>query len=55
MRALDISLERIFKRLIDGNAGLAIAETETYLEAWPNRPTREKLDTMKAQYRLLES
>ena len=55
MRALDISLERIFKRLIDGNAGLAIAETETYLEAWPNRQTREKLDTMKEQYRLMES
>ena len=53
MGTLDISLERIFTQLIEGNAGLAIAETETYLAAWPNPQTKEKLDTLKSEYLLM--
>ncbi len=54
MGTTDISLERIFKQLIAGNVGLAIAETETYLSAWPNPQTKERLDVMKEEYQLME-
>jgi hypothetical protein len=50
----DKSLELIFKQLIAGNAGMAIAETETYLAAWPNPQTQQKLDEMKTEYQLIE-
>ncbi len=43
MGTTDKSLERIFNQLIAGNVGLAIAETETYLAAWPNPQTQQKL------------
>ena len=48
-------MERIFQRLIEGNAGLAISETETYLAAWPNPQTSEKLREVKAEYELMVS
>ena len=55
MRALDISLERIFRKLIDGNVGMAIAETEIYLAAWPNQQTTLTLGKLKAQYQQMEN
>ena len=54
MGTTDKSLELIFKQLIAGNAGMAIAETETYLAAWPNPQTQQKLDEMKTEYQLIE-
>ncbi len=53
MGTVDIALERIFRQLIIGNVGLAINETDTYLAAWPNPQTKEKLDTMKQEYQLM--
>ena len=53
MGTTDISLQRIFQQLIKGNVGTAIAETEIYLEAWPNQQTKEKLMTLKEDYRLM--
>ena len=53
MGTTDIALERIFKQLISGNAGMAIAEAETYLAAWPNPQTTEKLRAVKAEYELM--
>ena len=50
MGTTDVTLERIFQELIAGNAGLAIAEAETYLAAWPNPQTTEKLNVIKAEY-----
>ena len=55
MGTTDIAMERIFQRLIEGNAGLAISETETYLAAWPNPQTSEKLREVKAEYELMVS
>ena len=54
MGTTDVTLERIFQELIAGNAGLAIAEAETYLAAWPNPQTTEKLNVIKAEYQLME-
>ena len=54
MGTTDIALERIFRQLVRGNAGRAIAEAETYLAAWPNPQTAEKLKTLTAEYRLME-
>lgn len=54
MGTTDIALERIFQQLIAGNAGLAIAEVETYLAAWPNPQTEEKLRSVKEEYHLME-
>lgn len=53
MGTLDVSLQRIFQQLIAGNAGLAIAEVDTYLAAWPNPQTKEKLDVLQEEYRLM--
>ncbi len=53
MGTTDISLQRIFQQLIDGNAGLTIAELEIYLAAWPNPQTSEKLDVIKREYQLM--
>lgn len=50
----DNSLKLIFNQLINGNLGMAIAETETYLAAWPNPQTLEKLNDLKAEYQLME-
>ena len=50
----DNSLRLIFIQLIDGNLGMAIAETETYLAAWPNPQTQEKLNDLKAEYQMME-
>ena len=54
MGTTDNSLKLIFIQLIEGNLGLAIAETETYLSAWPNPQTQEKLNDLKAEYQMME-
>ena len=51
----DITLERIYYQLAMGNVGMALAETDTYLSAWPNPQSREKLEELKAEYKLMES
>lgn len=54
MGALDISLERIYRQLTRGNVGRGIAEMETYLAAWPNPQTSQKLADLESEYALLE-
>ena len=53
MRTIDVTLEPIFRQLTDGNVGLAISELTTYLSAWPNPQSFEKLDAIKADYQLM--
>lgn len=53
MGVIDTSLERVYMRLTEGNAGLAIAELETYLAAWPNQQSHDKLETLKSEYGLM--
>lgn len=53
MGTIDTSLERIDSQLRAGNAGLAIMELDTYLMAWPNPQSREKLETLKSEYDLM--
>ena len=53
MGTIDTSLHRIYHHLEAGNAGLAIMEMETYLTAWPNQQSREKLETLKSEYNLM--
>lgn len=53
MGTIDTSLQRVYAQLQTGNAGLAIMELDTYLMAWPNQQTREKLDTLKSEYDLM--
>ena len=47
MGTVDNSLSRIFYRLSHVNVGLALQETETYLMAWPNPQSMEKLNVLK--------
>ena len=53
MGTIDTSLQRIYDQLRAGNAGLAIMELETYLMAWPNQQSREKLETLRSEYDLM--
>ena len=53
MGTIDTSLQRIYNQLQNGNAGLAIMELETYLTAWPNQQSREKLETLRSEYDLM--
>ena len=53
MGMIDKSLERVFTQLYNGNAGLAIVELDVYLMAWPNPQSRERLDTLKEELRLM--
>ena len=39
--------ERLCLELMKGNVGRAIAEMETYLTAWPQQQTRERLSAIK--------
>ncbi len=54
MGTIDTSLQRIYEQLRTGNVGLAIKEMDTYLMAWPNQQTREKLETLKGEYELMQ-
>ena len=53
MKTLDHSLERIYAQLCYGNCGMAIAELETYLAAWPDGQTTEALRVIKEEYSLM--
>ena len=53
MGTIDSSLQRVYSQLLAGNVGLAIMELDTYLMAWPNQQTREKLETLKSEYDLM--
>ena len=53
MRTIDVSLKNIYLRLTSGHLGLAIQETETYLMAWPNPQSMEKLSVLKREYQLM--
>lgn len=53
MGTIDTSLQRIYMQLRAGNVGLAIMELETYLMAWPNQQSHEKLETLKSEYNLM--
>jgi hypothetical protein len=53
MRTIDVTLEPIFRQLTDGNVGLTISELTTYLSAWPNPQSFEKLNAIKSDYQLL--
>ena len=53
MRTIDVSLRLIYSRLTSGQLGLAIQETETYLTAWPNPQSMEKLGVLKREYQLM--
>lgn len=46
----NIALQRVAGALLDGNAGRAIAEMETYLTAWPQPQTEEKLRMVREAY-----
>lgn len=52
--AYDKALERVTQALEQGNCGVAIREMETYLAAWPEQHTQEKLDALTAEYAELE-
>ena len=53
MKTLDHSLEPVFNRLCEGNCGLAIAELEVYLSAWPDAQSVERLHRLKEEYNLM--
>lgn len=53
MGTTEVALERVFRQLIAGNVGLTIAELETYLAAWPNPQTAERLQAIKDGYKLM--
>lgn len=46
-------LERVYYQLCEGNVGLAIAEMETYLAAYPQQQTLERLNGIRAEYDLM--
>ena len=53
MKTIDHSLERVFVQLCMANCGLAIAEMETYLAAWPDGRTSETLRVIREDYDLM--
>ncbi len=50
MEKYDNPIEPIKKALTKGNCGDAIYEMNTYLTAWPEAHTQEKLDTLRNDY-----
>ena len=46
----DNATDRICRRLTEGNAGLAIAEMEVFLAAWPQPQTAARLQAVKEDY-----
>ena len=53
MKTLDHSLEPVFEQIRTGNCGMAIAELEVYLSAWPDGQTIERLQVLKEEYNLM--
>ncbi len=53
MKSIDHSLEPVYRQLIAGNCGLAIAELEVYLAAWPDGQTVERLQVLNEEDNLM--
>ncbi len=53
MGTVEIALQRMFRRLVEGNVGQVIDEIDVYLSAWPNPLFQEKLDSLKQEYQLM--
>ena len=53
MKTLDHSLEPVFKQLCEGNCGMAIAELQVYLSAWPDGQSIERVQGLKEEYDLM--
>lgn len=53
MTGIPNQLARIYDQLCAGNVGLAIAEMETYLAAYPQYQTSDRLGGIKAEYELM--
>lgn len=53
MATTDKAMQRVHLRLISANAGMAIMEMETYLAAWPQPQTSERLSAIKKDYELM--
>ena len=53
MTGTENQLRRVANELHQGNAGLAITEMETYLAAYPQPQTSERLNGIKAEYELM--
>ena len=49
-----MQLQRVASQLHAGNVGMAIAEMETYLAAYPQPQTAERLNELKTEYALME-
>ena len=50
MTTKNTPLSRVMAALCNGNLGLAIAEMDVYLSAWPQTQTIERLAAVKAEY-----
>lgn len=46
-------MQRVHLRLMSANVGMAIMEMETYLAAWPQPQTSERLSAIKKDYELM--
>lgn len=53
MAATDSTLELVRSALVKGNCGMAIQAMETYLAAWPEPQTAERLLQMRTSYELM--
>jgi len=53
MTGTEQQIQRVAGELYRGNVGLAIAEMETYLAAYPQPQTMERLNGIKAEYELM--
>ena len=53
MTGTELQLQNVAKQLHIGNVGLAIAEMDTYLAAYPQQQTVERLNGIKAEYELM--
>ena len=54
MTGTNMQLERVATQMRLGNVGMIIAEMETYLAAYPQQQTKERLGGIKAEYELME-
>ena len=54
MTETNMQLQRVASQLHAGNVGMAIAEMETYLAAYPQPQTAERLNELKTEYALME-
>ena len=53
MKSIDHSLGLVYRQICEGNCGMAIAELEVYLSAWPDGQTIERLQVLKEEYALM--